>query len=200
MSDRIWHYCYLMGGISASSAGGIRTNAAVPVCLNLYPQLFLPRRSPPTLPDNPPPPDSGEGGGQRSEMALPSSEKRKGPVLVVIVVVVVAVQGWVRTRAVAAGRAKQQRWRRGVSRQRARRLTDGVTSPFSGQPWIKLLGCLPGCMKNSRAPGFVPAASCEAKHSASRAHSAFQLHDRSFHTSIKEHRNHICSVTCVIPG
>lgn len=55
MSDIIWHYCYLMGGTSAFSAGGIRTNTAAAVCPNLYPQLFLPRRSPPTLPDNPPP-------------------------------------------------------------------------------------------------------------------------------------------------
>lgn len=88
-----------MGGTSASSAGGIRTNTAVAVCPNLYPQLFLPRRSPPTLPDNPPPPHPlltlVWGGGQRSEMALPSSGRRMGFVLVVVV----AVQGWVRTRA-----------------------------------------------------------------------------------------------------
>lgn len=102
-------------------------------------------------------------------MALPSSERRTGLVRVVVVVVVVAVQGCMRTRAARRGRAKQRR-RRGVSRQRARRLTDGVTYSFSGQPWIKLFCCLPGCMKSSRTPGFLPEAASEAKHPLSRDH------------------------------
>lgn len=53
MSDIIWHYCSLMGSVSASSARGIRTGAAGAVCLDLNSQLLLPRRSPPTLPNNP---------------------------------------------------------------------------------------------------------------------------------------------------
>lgn len=52
MSDIIWHYCYLMGGVSASSERGIRTSTAGAVCVDLNSQLLLPRRSPPTLPDN----------------------------------------------------------------------------------------------------------------------------------------------------
>lgn len=44
MSDIIWHYCCLMGGVSASSAGGIRAGAAGAVCLHLNWQLL-----PPTL-------------------------------------------------------------------------------------------------------------------------------------------------------
>lgn len=107
MSDIIWHYCYLMGGISAPSAGGIRANAAAAVCRNLYPQLFLPRRSPPTLPDNPPTTptthtrthDSGErGGGGNRGVELPCRVLRGGRGLVLLgVVVVVAVQGWMGT-------------------------------------------------------------------------------------------------------
>lgn len=53
MSDIIWHYCSLMGSVSASSARGIRTGAAGAVCLDLNSQRLLPRHSPPTLPNNP---------------------------------------------------------------------------------------------------------------------------------------------------
>lgn len=57
MSDIIWHYCCLMGGVSASSARGIRTSTAGAVCLDLNSQLLL--LAAPTLPDNP---DSGVRG------------------------------------------------------------------------------------------------------------------------------------------
>lgn len=42
-----------MGGVSASSARGIRTSTAGAVCLDLNSQLLLLHRSPQTLPDNP---------------------------------------------------------------------------------------------------------------------------------------------------
>lgn len=75
MSDIIWHYCYLMGGVSASSARGIRTSAAGAVCLNLNSQALLLQRSPPTLPDNPP--TLVWEGRQQSEIPLLSSSGRR---------------------------------------------------------------------------------------------------------------------------
>lgn len=65
-----------MGGISASSARGIRTSTAGAVCLDLNSQLLLLQRSPPTLPDNL---DSGWGGQQSETASLCFGGKRMGP-------------------------------------------------------------------------------------------------------------------------
>ena len=95
MSDIIWHYCCLMGGVSASSARGIRTSTAGAVCLDLNSQLLLPQHSPPTPPDNL---DSGVRGRTVEWNSCAEFWKEEDGALAVLAVVAVKIRSGVPKR------------------------------------------------------------------------------------------------------
>lgn len=76
MSDMIWHYCCLMGGVSASSARGIRTSTAGAVCLNLNLQLHLLQSSTSDSAWQPPPRCEGEDRHKIAPMGLGAGCRR----------------------------------------------------------------------------------------------------------------------------
>lgn len=144
MSDMIWHYRCLMGGVSAASARGIRTGTAGAVCLNLNLQLHLLQSSTSDSAWQPPLRCEGEDRHKIAPVGLSP--------------LVLEQSVWTRT----------QTGKRGLSGSsaggfRARRLTDCplwddglIYPPLLFQ--VSLRSVLPGSMINSRTPGSLPAA------------------------------------------
>lgn len=148
MSDIIWHYCCLMGGVSAASASGIRTSTAGAVCLDLNSQLLLLQCSPPTLADNLD--SSARGRTAEWNSSTEFWEEDMGPELFLLLLLFRVRWGheWGGLRGGGG-----QWW--GFSRQRARRLTDcplrddGLTYPFAGQLRTRLFSVYLAAWKTS---------------------------------------------------